>query len=87
MSPDEKDQALKAVSQLKLGDLILIKTPNTTYELMRKIYNSPYDHIVVVVDQERCLHISYPRAKLVPSYLFTHSVREPLVIRPNLSDQ
>lgn len=50
MSPDEKDQALKAVSQLKPGDLILIKTPNTMYELMRKIYNTPYDHIVVVVD-------------------------------------
>lgn len=49
---------------------------------MRKIYNSPYDHIVVVVDQERCLHISFPRAKLVPTYLFTHIIREPLVIRP-----
>jgi hypothetical protein len=56
------------------------------YEMMRKIYNTPFDHIVVVVDTERCLHISYPRAKLVPSYLFTHSVRDPLVIRPNISD-
>lgn len=86
MTPDEKEQAIKATTNLKPGDLILIKTPNRLYELMRKIYNTPYDHIVVVVDQERCLHISYPRAKLVPSYLFTHSVGEPLVIRPNLNE-
>lgn len=54
---------------------------------MRKIYATPYDHIVVVVDNERCLHISYPRAKLVPTYLFTHEKREPLLVRPNLSKE
>ena len=87
MTASEKDQAMQASKLLKPGDLILIKTPNTLYEMMRKIYNTPYDHIVVVVDQDRCLHISYPRAKLVPSYLFTHRIRDPLVIRPNLSEK
>lgn len=50
MSANEKDKALQAAKMLKPGDLILIKTPNTIYEMMRKIYNTPYDHIVVVVD-------------------------------------
>ena len=86
MTPAQKDQALIAAKLVKPGDLILIKTPNKFYEMMRKIYNSHYDHIVVVVDTERCLHISFPRAKLVPTYLFTHIIREPLVIRPVMAD-
>lgn len=42
--------------------------------------------MVVVVDDTRSLHISYPRAKLVPTYLFTHSRREGLLIRPKWVD-
>ena len=54
---------------------------------MRRAFDSTYDHIVVVVDSERCLHISYPRAKLVPTYLFTHAKREPIVLRPMLQQE
>ena len=86
MTPAEKQKAQELTLLVKPGDLILVKTPKTMYATLRKIYATPYDHIVVVVDTERCLHISYPRAKLVPTYLFTHSKREPLVLRPNLSE-
>lgn len=85
MSPHEKSKALELAASVKPGDLILVKTPNKMYEAVRRIYSTPYDHIVVVVDDSRCLHISYPIAKLVPTYLFTHELREPLVLRPNLS--
>ena len=37
----------------------------------------------MVVDEEHSLHISYPRAKLVPTLLFTAKQREPLVVRPS----
>jgi hypothetical protein len=85
MTPIEKEQALKHSKLVLPGDLILVKTPNTLYQAFRRIYSTPYDHVVVVVDSDRCLHISFPRAKLVPTYLFTHIKREPLVLRPNLS--
>ena len=48
------------------GDIILIKTPSLIYSGMRNFFHVEYDHALVVVDKERCLHISYPRAKLVP---------------------
>ena len=64
------------------GDLILIKTPNPIYAAIRRLHGQTYDHVVVVIDDARSLHISYPRAKLVPTYLFTHSIREGLLIRP-----
>lgn len=38
-----------------------------------------------MIDENRSLHISYPRTKLVETYLFTHKKRNPLVIRPNLN--
>ena len=87
MSPADKERAIEATKQVQPGDLILVNTPNALYETMRRVYSTPYDHLVVVVDETRSLHISYPRAKLVPTYLFTHSARQPLVIRPNLQQK
>lgn len=85
MSDTEKTQAMAMAKQfVRPGDLILIKTPSTFYGLMRRLFESKYDHTVVVVDEERSLHITYPRARLVPTYLFMHILREPLVIRLNL---
>lgn len=66
------------------GDLILIKTPGPFYGVMRKLFGSAYDHTVVVVDEERSLHIAYPKAKLVPTFIFMHILREPLVLRLNI---
>ena len=84
MTETEKKQAIAMAKQFVWpGDLILVKTPGAFYGLMRKIFASKYDHTVVVVDDERSLHITYPKAKLVPTYIFLHILREPLVIRLN----
>ena len=48
------------------GDIIYVKTPNIFYDAMRKLYSTEHDHMIVVVDAERCLHITYPKAKLMP---------------------
>ena len=50
--------------------------------MFRNLGASDYDHIAVVLDDYYSLHISYPRAKKVPTTLFTHIKREPMVIRP-----
>ena len=85
MTDTDKLQSVAISKQFcKPGDLILVKTPSSFYNTMRKLFQSDYDHTVLVVDEERCLHISYPTAKLVPTYLFTHIIREPLVIRLNV---
>ena len=49
------------------GDLILTKTPSAVFALLREIGSTEYDHLLAVIDEERSLHISYPRAKLVPT--------------------
>ena len=69
------------------GDIIFVKTPNVFYDAMRKLYTSEHDHIIVVVDEERCLHITYPKAKLVPLKPFFLMKRDPLVVRVNFSDE
>jgi hypothetical protein len=55
--------------------------------MFRNLGASDYDHIAVVLDDYYSLHISYPRAKKVPTTLFTHLKREPMVIRPQFKAQ
>ena len=64
------------------GDIILIKTPSMVYSGLRNLFRYECDHALVVVDQERCLHISYPRAKLVPTWSYLQISKEPIIIRP-----
>ena len=52
------------------------------YSGMRNLFHAEYDHALVVVDQERCLHISYPRAKLVPVWNYLQISKRPIIIRP-----
>jgi hypothetical protein len=40
-----------------------------------------------VIDEKNSLHISYPRAKLVPTILFTHKKKNPLIIRPKFESE
>ena len=44
------------------GDIIFVKTPNVFYDAMRKLYATEHDHMIVAVDEDRCLHITYPKA-------------------------
>ena len=55
--------------------------------MFRGLGHSEYDHIAVVLDDYYSLHISYPRAKKVPTILFTHVKREPLVLRANFPEK
>ena len=67
------------------GDIILVQTPTKIYEGLRKLANSSYDHMVVVLDDSKALHVSYPTAKATPAALFMLSKRAPLLIRPSLT--
>ena len=81
MTDKEREQASSKV--LRPGDLILTKTPSVIYAFFRGLGHSDFDHIAVVLeDPNYCLHISYPKAKTVPTILFTHIKREPVVLRP-----
>ena len=71
----------KMQEHVKPGDIILVRTPNVFYEAMRRLYQTDYDHAILVVDNDRCVHITYPRAKLVPLAPFLHKRRNPMVIR------
>ena len=82
MTLKERTQANEKQKLLQPGDLILTRTPSVIYAFFRGLGYSDYDHIAVVLDEHYSLHISYPRAKRVPTVLFTHIKREPLVIRP-----
>jgi len=82
MTFEERVQAQEKAEMLQPGDLILTKTPSCIYQMFRNLGCSEYDHISVVLDEYYSLHISYPRAKKVPTTLFTHIKREPMVIRP-----
>mmetsp|Transcript_19447 Transcript_19447/g.26308 ORF Transcript_19447/g.26308 Transcript_19447/m.26308 type:complete len:97 (-) Transcript_19447:1112-1402(-) len=63
------------------GDIILVKTPSVFYEAIRKLYSTEHDHAILVVDSERCLHITYPKARLVPVHQFLHPSRAPVLIK------
>lgn len=52
------------------GDLIFTKTPTQAFGLFRDVNHTTFDHVVAVIDKDRCLHISYPYAKLVPTIIF-----------------
>lgn len=72
------------------GDLILIKTPSTLYDVFRRMASQEWDHVAVVVDNDDCessLHITYPRAKFAETFLFTCVKRRPVIIRPLISPE
>jgi hypothetical protein len=71
MTSKDRETAQRLVDQMvEPGDLILTQTPSPLFGMMRDFSDSHYDHLVAVIDEERCLHISYPRAILVPTILF-----------------
>ena len=75
---------------VQVGDIILVQTPNIFYTQLRKLYGTEFDHAILVVDADRCLHITYPKAKLVPVDSFLKRQRNPVIVRVNqrsLSDE
>ncbi len=87
MTDEEKKESIAETKKLRSGDIILMQTPSALYQQFRKIATQRYDHAVVVIDDKMSFHVSYPRAKLAPTYLFTHKKREPVVIRSKLNEK
>ena len=50
MNDQERKESQHLAAQLIPGDLILIRTPSTIYEVARKIGSSSFDHIVNYFD-------------------------------------
>ena len=78
-----ESQALKP--DLLPGDLILIQTPGTVYKSIRKVLDSCYDHMAVLLDKDTVLHISPPIIRKISSNIFLMKKRNPIIIRPNLT--
>lgn len=82
MTESDKNSAQTIVdTMIRPGDLILTQTPSALFGIFRDFGETKYDHLVAVIDKERCLHISYPRAKLVPTILFVQQKKRPLILR------
>ena len=82
MTAEQKARAQHLVkSMVKPGDIILTQTPSAVFGIFREMGSSHFDHMVAVIDEERCLHISYPYARLVPTILFMDKKKRPLILR------
>ena len=85
ISNDEKTMAMLMI---KPGDIILVRTPTFVHSKLRMLSNTSYDHWVVILDSDlNCLQITYPRAKLWKAWPFVVADRDPLVIRPKVSEE
>ncbi|GBG28324.1 Hypothetical Protein FCC1311_045472 [Hondaea fermentalgiana] len=69
------------------GDLILLATAGPVYALGRKLTGQTYDHVVVVLDRQRALHISPPVIRTLALDTVLRSSRSPRVIRPRMGPQ
>ena len=78
-----ESEALKP--NLLPGDLILIQTPGTVYKSIRKVMDTCYDHMAVLLDKDTVLHISPPVIRKISSNVFLMKKRNPIIIRPNLT--
>ncbi|CAI2369713.1 unnamed protein product [Moneuplotes crassus] len=74
---------------LQPGDILLVKTPTLFNSLsLRKATNMTYDHAFVVLDKYyNCLQITFPKAKLTKVWNLVHPIREPLIVRPKISEE
>lgn len=70
---------------LQPGDFILIQTPGTVYNSIRKTLDVCYDHMSVLLDKDTVFHISPPTIRKISSNVFLMKKRNPIIIRPNLT--
>ena len=83
-----EDRKLLAAEVLKPGDIVLVKTPTFLHSKLRMASNTTYDHCVVILDASmNVLQVSFPKAKLCKVWPFVNELREPLIIRPKVSDE
>ena len=74
--------------ELEPGDIILVRTPGFFYEGFRLISSFDYDHVLVALTRpDHSLHVSPPLARRIQSSKLLVQIRQPLVLRPKLSQE
>ena len=85
ISNEEKTMAMVMI---KPGDILLVRTPTFVHSKLRMLSNTSYDHCVVILDSDlNWLQITFPRAKLWKAWPFVVADRDPIIIRPKVSDE
>ena len=80
--PKRNNTRFVTASELKAGDLVLVKTPGFVYKLGRFLMGTPYDHISVVTCDRYTANVVWPKNTYSPIDRLLTPTREPLAIRP-----
>lgn len=78
----ETSRVVALLKAARPGDLLLIKTPGTGFELGRRVTRNLYDHIAVVLDDGKTMNIINPRARILPITAFAKPEKKLLILRP-----
>jgi hypothetical protein len=87
INEEEKEFASQIASSLLPGDIILVKIIQTqtpmspSYEVLRSMACSYFDHVAVLLEDKTCLQIGPPKVQEMPAYYFLVMSRKPLVLR------
>ena len=82
----KKNIAMKKHPIVKVGDIILTRTPGAFMSIARDMANNPFDHAVVVVENNMVVHVSPPQVRLLPLHIILEEKRSPLLLRPMLKN-
>ena len=83
----KKNIAMKKHPIVKVGDIILTRTPGAFMSIARDMANNPFDHAVVVVENNMVVHVSPPQVRLLPLHIILEEKRSPLLLRPMLKNE
>lgn len=72
-------------TNVHVGDIILTSTPGSFMSIARGMSKNPFDHVVVVVENNMVLHVSPPQVRLLPLHVILAKKRRPLLLRPILN--
>lgn len=64
------------------GDILLVRSPQKTFRLGRRLMRTEHDHVSVVLGGGRALNIVHPRAVLTPLERMLVPGRSPALLRP-----
>ncbi len=73
--------------QTEPGDLILIKSSKLVFAFFRWLAGSPYDHVAVVIEDNKTINIDKPMTGRLMVQRLLRSELQPLVLRPRFNDE
>ncbi len=73
--------------QTEPGDLILVKSKKVVFAFFRWLAGSPYDHVAVVIEEDKTINIDKPMTGCLMVQRLLQSELEPLVLRPRFNDE